>query len=323
MLEVRDLTVRYPVDGGEALVVDDVGFDVAAAEIVGLVGESGSGKTTIARALLGLLPPGAEVLEGSIRFRGSELRTLDENEWTRIRGAEISLILQEPGIALNPVLRVGVQVEEVIRAHGDLSPGRRRERARASLERVGLADAAHVADAYPHELSGGQRQRVAIAQALVAEPALVVADEPTTGLDLITQAEVRDLFAILRDELGCAFLLVSHDPDFLAALADRTLVLYAGRIVEEGSTGRVLREPLHPYTRGLLGSRGAGPDRQRTAEDWRAASIPGSPPDPHQRPPGCAFEPRCAQRKGECRDRWPPETRPDPHSRVRCFVHGG
>ncbi len=323
MLEVRDLTVRYAVEGGWLTAVAAVGLDIAAAEIVGLAGESGSGKTTVARALLGLLPPGAEVREGSIRFRGSELRTLDEDEWTRIRGAEISLIFQEPGIALNPVLRVGDQIEEVVRAHGKLSPGRRRERARAALERVGLADAARVADAYPHELSGGQRQRVALAQALVAEPALVVADEPTTGLDLISQAEVRDLFATLRDEVGCAFLLVSHDPAFLAALSDRILVMYAGHVVEEGSTGRVFGEPLHPYTQGLLGSRGAGPDRRRTAADWRAASIPGTPPDRLQLPPGCAFEPRCAQRKGECRDRWPPETRPDPHSRVRCFVHGG
>ena len=323
MLEVRDLTVRYAVDGGWATAVNDVGFDVATSEIVGLLGESGSGKTTVARSLLGLLPPGAEVLQGSIRFRGSELGTLDEDEWTRIRGAEISLVFQEPGIALNPVLKAGEQIEEVVRAHEDVSPGRRRERVRAALESVGLADAPHVADAYPHELSGGQRQRVAIAQALVAEPALVVADEPTTGLDLITQAEIRDLFGALRERLGCAFLLISHDPAFLAALADRTLVMYAGHIVEEGSIPRVFREPLHPYTRGLLGSLGPGPGGKRTAEDWRLASIPGRPPDLLRLPPGCAFEPRCAQRKGECRDRWPPETRPDPHSRVRCFVHGG
>jgi oligopeptide/dipeptide ABC transporter ATP-binding protein len=323
VLEVRDLTVRYAGNGGWVTAARGVGFGITTSEIVGLVGESGSGKTTVARALLGLLPPGAEIHEGSIRFRGSELRTLDEEGWTQVRGAEISLVLQEPGIALNPVLRVGDQIQEVVRAHGDVTPGQRRERVRAVLEKVGLADVPHVAEAYPHELSGGQRQRAALAQALVAEPALVVADEPTTGLDPITQAEIRALFRALREELGCAFLLVSHDPAFLATLSDRILVMYAGHVVEEGPTRRVLREPLHPYTRGLLGSRGAGPDRRRTAQDWRADSIPGSPPDPLQLPPGCAFEPRCGQRKGECRERWPPETRPDPKSRVRCFVHGG
>jgi len=324
MLQVRDLTVHFTLeDETSVTAVDGVGFDVGASEIVGLLGESGSGKTTTALALLSLLPPQARVARGSILFRGSELLALDEGEWTAIRGAEISFVFQEPGIALNPVLRVGDQIAEVVRAHGGSSRRRCREQAVAALDLVGLGSPPRLYDAYPHELSGGQRQRAAIAQALVCEPALVIADEPTTGLDLITQAQLRALLLDLKERLGCAFLLVSHNPEFLSALADRLVVMYAGRVVEEGAAGRVLRDPLHPYTRGLLGSLRRGHRAGRTAEDWRLAAIPGSPPDLQRLSRGCAFEPRCRDRMEPCSDRPPPEVPLDGHRRVRCLMYGG
>lgn len=324
LLQVRDLTVHFPGDdAGSVVAADGVSFDINASEVVGLVGESGSGKTTTALSLLSLLQPPARVVRGSIRFRGSELLALDETQWAAIRGAEISLIFQEPAVALNPVLRVGDQIAEVVRAHGGSSRRRRREQAEAALALVGLENLPRFYDAYPHELSGGQRQRVAIAQALACRPALVVADEPTTGLDLITQAEIHTLLKDLKERLGCAFLLVSHDPEFLSALADRLMVMYAGRIVEEGTVGRAFRDPLHPYTRGLLGSLRRGRTAGRTSEDWRLAAIPGSPPDLLRLPSGCAFEPRCPERMEVCTDRPPSEVQPDNQRRVRCFKYGG
>lgn len=257
-------------------VVDGVSLDVSVGETVGIVGESGSGKTTLALSILGLLPPRARTASGSIRLRGQELLGLPESRLEGLRGAEISVVFQEPGIALNPVMRVGDQVAEVLRAHRPWSLGRCREEANGLLAQVGLPEPERLARAYPHELSGGQQQRVTIAQAIACRPALVVADEPTSALDSTTRAEILALLRDLKDRLSLALLLVTHDLGTLAAIADRVLVMYAGRIVEEGPLGRVCREPLHPYTRALLAS---VPRPRAPGEGRELKAVQGGPPD--------------------------------------------
>lgn len=324
LLQVRDLTVQFPGEGGSSVpAVDGIGFDLEAGKVVGLLGESGSGKTTAALALLGLLPASARIVKGSVKFRGSELLFLDDDRMQEIRGAEISAIFQEPGLALNPVLRAGRQVEEVIHAHRPWGRSRCREEAEAVLAQVGLADGTRIYDAYPHELSGGQRQRVVIAQAIACRPALLLADEPTTALDLVLRAEILGLLRELKERLGLALLVISHDLGTLAGLADRVMVMYAGRIVEEGTLDQIRRDPLHPYTRGLLGSVPQPPTADPAGRDRKLASIPGSPPDLSRLPAGCAFEPRCPDRMEICTTRPPEEVRPEASRRVRCFKHGG
>lgn len=321
LLEVRDLVVQYDGDDASPVVaVDGISFDVHAGEAVGIIGESGSGKTTAALSLLGLLPPAARVVRGSALFRGQDLLALPEARLESLRGAEVSIIFQEPGIALNPVLRVGQQVAEVIRAHRSWGWRRCREEAQGLLTQVGLAEPNRLHRAYPHEISYGQRQRVTIAQAIACRPALVVADEPTSALDATTRSEILSLLKELKDRLGLALLLVSHDIGTLATLADRLLVLYAGRVVEEGPLASVCRHPLHPYTRGLLASL----PRPRVPGQGRTLSfIEGSPPDMARLPAGCAFEPRCPDRMEICLTRTPDEVEPEVRRRVRCFKHGG
>jgi oligopeptide/dipeptide ABC transporter ATP-binding protein len=323
VLEVRDLTVHYHTGGGGPVTaVRGVSLDVDAGEAVGLLGESGCGKTTLLLAILGLLPASARVVAGSIRFRDRELLAMSAAELRRVRGAEIGLVFQDPALALNPVRRVGAQVAEVVRAHRAQSGRRCREDALSMLAEVGLAEPARIYEAYPHELSGGQRQRVAIAQALVCRPSLLLADEPTASLDSTTQAELRALLLALQARLGLAVLMASHDLGALAALARRVLVMYAGLVIEEGTPAQVFGDPLHPYSRGLAR---AFPRVPATIGE-RARSmtpIPGSPPDPARLPPGCAFEPRCSERRPECVARAPREARPGQGRHVRCVLHGG
>ena len=251
LLAVQDLSVSFTSNGRQTRIVNSISFSITPGEVVGLLGESGSGKTSIALAILGLLPSNAQIESGSIRLRGRELLGLGERELQKVRGKEISLVFQEPGIALNPVLHVGQQVVEVLRAHNSWSRKRCREEAESVLDQV-LSDVARVYSAYPHELSGGQRQRVAIAQALVCKPGLVIADEPTASLDTTIQADILALLKDLQQRLSLAFLLISHNPAILQKMAQRILVLHAGRIVEQGNASQVLREPQHPYTRHLL-----------------------------------------------------------------------
>jgi ABC-type dipeptide/oligopeptide/nickel transport system ATPase component len=253
LLEVRDLVVRYePPVGPPVLAVDGLDLEIHEREAVGVVGESGSGKTTVLLATLGLLPPGARVVRGSVRWRGRDLLALGERQLRAVRGAEVSVVFQDPALALNPFRRVGPQIAEVIQAHERCSAAERRVRSLQALEAVHLADPSAVHDAYPHELSGGQRQRIAIAQALVCRPALLLADEPTASLDSVTQAEIRALLVDLRRRTGLSVLLVSHELRSVAALADRVVVLHAGRAVEAGPAAQVFGAPVHPYTRGLL-----------------------------------------------------------------------
>jgi ABC-type glutathione transport system ATPase component len=253
LLEVKHLAVHHRAGTVAAVVaVDDATLDVGDGETVGLLGESGAGKTTLLEAILGLLPEGTAVVGGSIRFQGRDLLALPPRDRRRLLGAEIAFVPQDPALALNPVRRIGPQVAEIVAVHRPWARARCRAEAEGALASVGLS--ASLYDAYPHQLSGGQRQRVTIAQALICRPAVVLADEPTAALDAETQAELRALLKELRERHGVAMLLVSHDVGLLWALADRVVVLHAGRTVESGPSTQVLCDPAHPYTRGLLES---------------------------------------------------------------------
>ena len=320
LLEVSELTVQYRTEQGSPVVaLREINLAMGAGEIVGVLGESGSGKSTLALALCRLLPNAAQVLGGCIRFRNFDLVKLSELKMTAVRGAQISLVGQDPDQALNPVLRVGEQVAQVLRAHNNITARKSRQQAAEMLQRVGLGDTRFY-DAYPHQLSGGQKQRVVIAQALVCRPALLIADEPTSALDPITQAQILDLLQRLVDDLGTALLLVSHDPSIVEGIAQRTVVMYAGHVVESGPTADVYATPLHPYAAGLLRScprcHGFG---KRLLD-----CIPGAPADLSRGSIGCAFEPRCDERMPECSLGEPEEfvTMEGGHS-VRCFKYSG
>jgi ABC-type glutathione transport system ATPase component len=253
LLQVRNLTIRYKADGSEPhLAVDGVSFDIAPGEVVGLMGESGCGKSSIALALLGLLAKQHAEFAGSVVLCGQQLLGMNEDELQKVRGSKISLVFQEPGIALSPVLRVGDQVAEVIHAHRRRKWKRCRAEAEAILARVGLVQSARIFSAYPHQLSGGQQQRVVLAQALCCEPALLVADEPTASLDARSQADFVVLLRDLKNELGISILLISHTPELQASLADRLLVMKDGRIIEEGSFEKLYENPAHHYTQMML-----------------------------------------------------------------------
>jgi len=324
LLEVCDLAVHHVGDGGRpAVALDGVSLEVSEGEVVGLLGESGCGKTTLLLAILGLLPDSARVVRGTIRFRGRDLLAADEPERRGLRGSRISIILQEPALALNPVRRAGAQVAEIVQAHRGGSGRRCREEALSALAEVGFSEPGRIYDSYPHELSGGQRQRVVIAQALVCRPALVLADEPTASLDTTAQAELRALLQELQGRLNLSMLLVSHDLGALAAIARRVLVMYAGRLVEAGTPADVFAGPLHPYSRGLLAALPPPPPRAGLWPRRLPTPIAGSPPDPASVPEGCAFEPRCPDRLPACVERAPREEQPAEGRRVRCFKYGG
>jgi len=321
LLQVHDLTVSYRRGDTETCALAGATFQIDAGETVGLLGESGCGKSTTALALLRLLPGNGRVAQGVVHFRGRDLLGLDSREMEQIRGAEIALIFQEPSIALNPVMRAGEQVVEVIRAHRGWSRRRCRSRAEDLLAAVRLDDVERVYGSFPHELSGGQKRRILIAQALACDPALVIADEPTTGLDSRTQMEILDLFRDLKAQSRTAFLFISHDPEVFAGLADRLMVMYAGRIVEQGGLHHVCRTPLHPYTRGLLDS------MPRTSEGaldlQRLHPIPGSPPDMSSLPRGCPFAPRCSERLSLCESEEPSDAGWNGGRTVRCHARIG
>jgi oligopeptide/dipeptide ABC transporter ATP-binding protein len=323
LLEIDGLTVHYAAASGPpAAAVRGVSLAVDAGEVVGLLGESGCGKSTLLLAVLGLLPAGARVAAGSIRFRGRDLLALGADERRRLRGAEIAMVFQDPSLALNPVRRVGPQVAEVVAAHRGADRRRAREDALARLAEVALPDPERLYDAYPHELSGGQRQRVVIAQALAGRPALLLADEPTAALDPTTQAELRALLRALQERHGLAVLMASHDLGALAALARRLVVMYAGGLVEGGTPPEVLGAPLHPYARGLARAY-PRPARAHAPSLPLGPPIPGLAPDAAQAARGCAFEPRCADRRPVCAESPPAQTRPAPGRFVRCVLHGG
>ena len=302
LLVVKDLSVSFCGDEGLVRAVGGVSFSVERREIVGVVGESGSGKSQTLLAIMGLINSPNAIVSGSIRFMGQELVGLNRRALDAIRGRQIAMIFQDPMSALTPVHTIGNQIGEQVRAHEKASARAARARAVQLLDAVGIANPGRVVDAYPHQLSGGMRQRAVIAMALSCNPALLVADEPTTALDVTVQAQILDLIGRLRDEFGSAVILVTHDLGVVAEVADRVLVMYGGRFVEEGGKTSVFRAPLHPYTWGLFGS--IPPiDGARPA---RLAAIPGAPPSLSNLPKGCAFGPRCAYRHEACLTLPPP-----------------
>ena len=302
LLEVRDLTTTFQTGRGEISAVEDVSFDLDAGEILGIVGESGSGKSVTALTIMGLLPqPPARLAAGSVRFAGEELTTAAQSRMEKIRGAGMSMVFQEPMTSLNPVFTIGEQIMETVRAHEGMSAAAQRDRAIEMLDRVGIPSAARRLNDYPHQLSGGQRQRVMIAMALACRPKLLIADEPTTALDVTIQAQVLDLLMDLRDELGMAIIVITHNMGVIAEVADRVLVMYAGRIVEQSPVAGLFDAPQHPYTKGLLA---CVPTLEQ--DRHRMVAIPGALPEPTRRPPGCRFAPRCTHRIEACRAAIPP-----------------
>ncbi|MDG4834295.1 ABC transporter ATP-binding protein [Solwaraspora sp. WMMD1047] len=295
VLEVRDLAVEVATDRGWLTVVDGVDFEVAAGETLGIVGESGSGKTVTGLAVTGLLERSARIRRGSVRLGGEELVGRPERALEDIRGNRISMIFQEPMTSLNPAYPVGEQIAEGVRRHRGLGRRAAYGAAVAALERVGIARAADRARSYPHEFSGGMRQRVMIAMAIVCEPQVLIADEPTTALDVTIQAQILDLLRQMRDDLGLALVLVTHNMGVVADLCDRVAVMYAGQLVEVSPVEELFESPRHPYTEGLLR---AVPRLEEI--DGRLSFIPGGPPEPHRIPVGCRFHPRCAYRHDRC-----------------------
>ena len=292
LLQVRDLRVSF----GALRAVDGVSFDLAAGEVLGVVGESGSGKSVMLLSMLGLLGHTAARVEGSVRFKGRELVGLAPRELQAVRGREIAMVFQDPMTALTPVFTIGAQIVEQLRTHLPLSRAAAKARAIELLAAVGLASPATQFQRYPHELSGGMRQRAVIAMALSCNPAVLVADEPTTALDVTVQAQILELIHRLRSDFGSAVVLITHDMGVVAGLADRVMVMYAGRVVERGTARALFSDAWHPYTWGLLGSIAPlhGP---RPA---RLPSIAGTPPALDALPPGCAFAPRCAVASARC-----------------------
>jgi oligopeptide/dipeptide ABC transporter ATP-binding protein len=302
LLSVRNLRTVFDLSGGQvAKAVDDVSFDLNPSEILGIVGESGSGKSITALTIMGLLPkPPARVAGGQILFEGRDLLTCPPKELRRIRGGAISMIFQEPMTSLNPVFTIGDQLTETIRAHEKIGNEACRKRAIEMLDKVGIASAQKRLSDYPHQLSGGMRQRVMIAMAIACNPKLLIADEPTTALDVTIQSQILYLLMSLRRDLGMAVVMITHNMGVVAEFADRVMVMYAGRAVEQAPVEALFDSPRHPYTRGLLDSIPVIEDERE-----RLATIPGSLPDPRNLPAGCRFEPRCGFAADLCRARLP------------------
>jgi peptide/nickel transport system ATP-binding protein len=317
LLSVESLRVDFATEGGRVTAVHDVSFDVQPGEVLSIVGESGSGKSVSLLSVLGLVDRRTTFVSGRASFRGQSLLDRPERQMRRIRGRDIALISQDPMTALTPVHRIGDQIAEQILAHESVGRRAARDRAVALLRDVNIPAPERVAERYPHELSGGMRQRAVIAMALSCNPALVVADEPTTALDTTVQAQVLDLLRALREQRGSSVVLITHDMGVVAEMATRVAVMYAGRIVETGTVAEVFDDPWHPYTWGLLDSIPplTGP-RPR-----RLVSIPGMPPAPGQQPPGCPFAPRCRAAMPVCR-RPPPEQVSGGH-RALCVLDAG
>ena len=300
LLEIRGLQTQFNTFGGLVKAVDGVSFDVQSGEIVGLVGESGGGKSVIGFSILGLIDPPGRIAGGEIRFDGRDIARLDESEMRSIRGREIAMIFQDPMTSLNPVYTIGRQMDEVLQLHTDLDKAARRARCVQMLENVGISEAESRLDAYPHQFSGGMRQRVVIAIALLAGSRLIIADEPTTALDVTVQSQILKLMRRQVESTGAAMILVTHDLAVVSEMADRVVVLYCGKVVERGRTGEIIENPAHPYTRGLLDSIPRITDRQH-----RLRQIPGTVPDIRALRAGCSFRERCPRAQALCGEQVP------------------
>ena len=315
LLEVKDLKVGFASDAGLSVAVQGVSFQVERGKVLGIVGESGSGKSVTSLAVMRLIPkPNGKILEGEIFLESKDLLSLPEKEMQRIRGNRISMIFQEPMSSLNPVFRIGFQLGEALQLHQGIKGEENRRRCIDILTQVRIPDPERVIDMYPHELSGGMRQRVMIAMAILCDPDLMIADEPTTALDVTIQAQILQLLRDLQQKSGMSIMFITHDLGVIAEIADRVAVMYAGRIVEEGEVADILQAPLHPYTDGLIR---AIPENFR--EDEGFYSIPGSQPDSRELYTSCSFAPRCAFADDRCRSELPELTEVLPGHRVRCF----
>jgi peptide/nickel transport system ATP-binding protein len=316
LLSVRDLVVEFPTRRGILRAIDRVSFDIAEGEVLGMVGESGAGKSITGSAIIGLIEPPGRIVSGEVCLRGERIDNLAPEAMRKVRGRRIGMVFQDPLTSLNPLYTVAQQIIETIRAHMDLSEREARERAIALLDRVGIPAARRRIDDYPHHFSGGMRQRVVIALALAAEPELVIADEPTTALDVSVQAQIIDVLKEICAERGAAVLLITHDMGVIAETADRVAVLYAGRLAEIGPVRDVVQRAEHPYTQGLMESI---PTLTQTAA--RLTQIPGAMPRLNAIPQGCAFNPRCPQVFDRCRiDRPEPLDRPGGR-KVACHLY--
>ena len=299
LLEVDGLRVGFATEDGRVQAVDGVDFRLEPGEVLAIVGESGSGKSVTAQTLIGLTRSPNSHIEGSVKLRGEELTTLSESQLQKVRGREIAMIFQDPMTSMNPVFTVGTQIIEAIRAH-DSKTGKKdaHKQAIELLEAVGISDAERRVDAYPHEFSGGMRQRAMIAMAMALNPALLIADEPTTALDVTIQAQILDLIQDLNRSRGLATILITHDLGVVAEVADRVLVMYGGKVVERGTLDDIFYDPQHPYTWGLLGSL----TRLDQPRPHRLPQISGAPPSLLNLPGGCAFRPRCPHEFGKCKE---------------------
>ncbi|MBN1890383.1 MAG: ABC transporter ATP-binding protein [Thermoflexales bacterium] len=317
LLEVRDLAVRFRTLDGVVHAVNGISYSLEAGETLGIVGESGCGKSVGVLSVMRLIPqPPGKIVAGQVLFRGRDLLQLSEAEMERIRGREMAMVFQDPMTSFNPVLTIGQQIGETLRLHMGMSWGEARQRVEELLDMVGIPGAAGRYDNYPHQFSGGMRQRAMIAMGLACAPSLLIADEPTTALDVTIQAQIIDLVKDLRDRLGMAVIWITHDLGVVAGLADKVIVMYAGFIVEQGSVDDIYKSPRHPYTLALLRSL---PRVDRSSRE-RLATIPGFPPDLLGLPPGCPFVPRCAHVQERCRQENPRLTPIEPGHKVACWV---
>ncbi|MGH7557716.1 MAG: ABC transporter ATP-binding protein [Gemmatimonadota bacterium] len=317
LLQVEDLKTWFHTDEGTARAVDGVSFEIAEQETLGIVGESGCGKSVTALSILRLIPdPPGRIEGGKVVFQNRDLLSISEKEMRRIRGNEIAMIFQEPMTSLNPVYTVGEQIGEVLRLHRDLSRGEAEERSIEMLRRVRIPDPEQRVEEYPHQLSGGQRQRVMIAMALACDPALLIADEPTTALDVTVQAQILDLLLQLQEEFGMAIMLITHDLGVIAETAHRVVVMYAGIVAETGTVEQIFDGPNHPYTEGL---KAAIPKLGEKVE--RLSTIPGTVPSPYEEIVGCPFQNRCPYVMDICRREFPELYRLGPGHEARCFLY--
>jgi oligopeptide/dipeptide ABC transporter ATP-binding protein len=323
LLQVEDLRVDFATERGVIRAVDGVSFSVAPGEVLGVVGESGSGKSVTGLALIGLVPEPGRITGGRVLLSGEDLTRAPEARLRAVRGDRIAMIFQDPMTSLNPYLRIGEQLAEVLEAHRGTPRREAWKKAAEMLERVGIPQPGTRVQAYPHELSGGMRQRVMIGMALLCEPDLIVADEPTTALDVTVQAQILELFRERREQAGTSMILVTHDLGVLAGLADRALVMYAGRVVEEAPVTTLFAEARHPYTLGLARATRLLGALAAEGDGGPLVAIPGMPPAPVDLahvPPGCAFRPRCTFAVATCGERAPERREVGPGHAVRCFV---
>lgn len=317
LLEIKGLQTHFFTDRGRVPAVDGVDIHIRKGEVLGIVGESGCGKSVMSLSVMGLVPnPPGKIVNGSIQFKGENLADLSENRMREIRGNEIAMIFQEPMTSLNPVFTNGNQISETVRLHRGLNKKEARQHSIEMLRKVGIPRPEAIVDEYPHQLSGGMRQRVMIAMAMSCDPELLIADEPTTALDVTIQAQILDLMKQLNQESGTAIMMITHDLGVVSEMCDRIVVMYAGKVVEEGTTRTILKNPKHPYTQGLIQS----VPRMDVTRD-KLYSIPGNVPNPRNMPQGCRFAPRCEFVMDRCHTSMPELVIVDEGHQSRCWMH--